>query len=132
MSFFVTLLFWLTASQLSAHAQACRDHSEPMARLELIFGGNSPKGPIGPRAFAAFLAREVTPRFPEGLSLMTGYGQWRGRRGKISKEQSRILLILYQPNATSEARIEAIRSAYKTHFRQDSVMRIDGSSCVSF
>jgi hypothetical protein len=109
MFFFVTLLFWLTATQLSAHAQACRDHSEPMARLELIFGGNSPKGPIG-----------------------TGYGQWRGRRGKISKEQSRILLILYQPNATSEARIEAIRSAYKTHFRQDSVMRIDGSSCVSF
>jgi hypothetical protein len=32
----------------------------------------------------------------------------------------------------ADARIEAIRSAYRQNFDQESVMRVDGLSCVSF
>jgi hypothetical protein len=100
-----------------------------MARLELIFGAG---GGVTRRAFRAFLATEVTPRFPDGLSLFSGYGQWRNRKGRIVQETSRMLLIWYVPNSQSETRIEAIRNAYEKRFQQQSVLRADSSSCVSF
>ena len=64
--------------------------------------------------------------------MLTGYGQWRSSVGGRAKEKSRVLVIWYRPAADSEARIEAIRSAYKARFGQESVMRVDGVSCVSF
>ena len=54
------------------------------------------------------------------------------KSGQITKENSRLLLIWYQPKPESEALIEAIRTAYKVRFQQESVMRVDGLSCVSF
>ena len=55
--------------------------------------------------------------------------QQRGRPGQGKDARHRDW---YRPAADSEARIEAIRAAYKTRFRQESVMRVDGVSCVSF
>ncbi len=103
-----------------------------MARLELVLGARTPRGVVGPRAWARFLAAEVTPRFPDGLTVLAGTGQWRGRAREASREPTRLLLILYEPDQSSEARIEAIREAYKSRFRQSSVLRVDGVSCVSF
>jgi hypothetical protein len=103
-----------------------------MTRLELLLGASKPRGSVGPRAWARFLATEVTPRFPEGLTVFEGYGQWRGGSRSITRERSRLLLIWYEPNAESETKIEAIRAAYKKRFGQTSVMRADGASCVSF
>jgi hypothetical protein len=43
------------------------------------------------------------------------------------------LFIWYAPQADGDTRIEAIRTAYKTRFGQDSVLRADGApACVSF
>ena len=41
-------------------------------------------------------------------------------------------MIWYEPKADSDERIEAIRKAYRTRFNQESVMRVDSTSCVSF
>jgi hypothetical protein len=100
-----------------------------MARLELIFGAGEK---VSERRFMAFLGKEVTPRFPDGLSLFYGYGQWRNSERKIQHEVSRMLLIWYVQDAESNAKIEAIRQAYKKRFHQQSVLRADGISCVSF
>ena len=51
---------------------------------------------------------------------------------KLTKEQSKILVIWHEPSTRTEADIEAIRSAYKARFDQESVMRVDSLSCVSF
>jgi len=115
-----------------AEEQSCPSPAKRMARLELIFGAQSPRGPVTSRTFASFMDREVTPRFPDGLSVFEGSGQWRGQRGHITKERSRLLLIWYARDASSNAKIEAIRAAYKSRFHQDSVLRADESSCVSF
>lgn len=100
-----------------------------MARLELLFGAG--RG-ASARAFATFLASEVTPRFPDGFSLFSGYGQWRSGKGRIIKETSRMLLIWYVPDVRSEEAIEAVHQAYKKRFHQQSVLRAGGFSCVSF
>jgi hypothetical protein len=87
--------------------------------------------PIGEEDWAAFFAAEITPRFPGGLTVLTGYGQWRDTAGSLVKETSRLLLIWYAPDA--ETRIEEIRSAYRARFGQDNVLRTDGPlACVSF
>lgn len=104
-----------------------------MARLELLFGmGKRDGSTISDDDWAAFLEAEVTPRFPAGLTVLSGYGQWRGDSGALAKEASRLLLIWYSPAPDTEHKIEAIRAAYRERFTQDSVMRVDGRSCVSF
>ena len=112
---------------------SCRGGATAYARLELLFGlGKKDGGEIGESEWRAFLDAEVTPRFPDGLTVLNGYGQWRNSGGTIAKEKSVMLVIWYRPAADSEARIEAVRSAYKSRFGQESVMRVDGISCVSF
>ena len=112
---------------------ACRAGAETYARLELLFGlGKQGGGVVSEEEWRTFLAGEVTPRFPDGLTVLVGYGQWRGRSGEVAREPSRVLAIWYRPDAGSDARIEAIRQAYKVQFGQESVMRVDGLSCVSF
>lgn len=103
-----------------------------MARLELVLGARAPRGIVGKRAFARFLAAEITPRFPDGLTIFEGQGQWRDGSGAITREPSRLVLIWYEPDASSETKIEAIRVAYKQRFGQSSVLRVDSVSCVSF
>ena len=105
-----------------------------MARLELYFGTQKPGGaPVTDAEWGAFLNEEVTPRFPDGLTVLTGNGQWRNAQGVITKETSAVLVILYEPSAEKEVAIEDIRAAYKDRFEQESVMRVDaGTQCVSF
>lgn len=111
----------------------CRPGATPLARLELLFGmGKADGGEVSDGEWRAFLDAEVSPRFPEGLMVLTGYGQWRGSDGDRSKEKARVVEIWYRPAADSDAKIEAIRAAYKVRFGQESVMRVDGVSCVSF
>jgi hypothetical protein len=119
---------FVTLTAAPAAALPCRGGATPMARVELVFG----TGGVRPSAWAAFLTREITPRFPDGLTVLAAYGQWRPPAGGVSHEPSKILLIWYLPSATADAKIEAIRDAYKVRFHQQSVLRADGEDCVSF
>lgn len=115
-------------------AADCAAGAFPMARLELYFGTQRPGGaPVTEAEWAAFLDEKVTPRFPDGLTVLTGNGQWRNSKGLVTKETSAVLVVLYEPSAEKEAAIEDIRAAYKDRFDQESVMRVDaGAQCVSF
>jgi Protein of unknown function (DUF3574) len=116
-----------------ATAAACRAGGAAMQRLELLFGmGKRDGSTISDADWAAFLDAEVTPRFPDGLTVLSGYGQWRGDSDKLTREASRVLLVWYKPAPDTEHKIEAIRAAYRERFSQDSVMRVDSRSCVSF
>lgn len=118
---------------LDEAAATCRAGATRMARLELLFGMSGANGgEVVESDWQAFIDKEVTPHFPQGLTVMAGSGQWQSSAGAIAKEPSRILVVWYQTGNESEARIEAIRSAYKVRFGQESVMRVDSSSCVSF
>ncbi len=126
---------------MPAHAEAtgsqpgisCQAGAAPMARLELLFGmSRRDAPPVSDEEWQSFVDQEVTPRFPDGLTIVQAYGQWRNSQGVIAKEISRVLMIWHEPKPASDAQIEAIRTAYKTRFKQESVMRVDSFSCVSF
>jgi len=113
-------------------ASTCRPGMAQMARIELLFGtGRKGGAAVGEVEWQAFVDSEVTPRFPDGLTVLTGYGQWRSGES-MHKEGSRLLLIWAPRTADNDPRIEAIRHAYKARFEQQSVLRADGLSCVSF
>jgi hypothetical protein len=122
-----------SAAVTSTPALSCRSPARAMTRLEMLFGSTRPNGPlITDDEWELFVDAEVTPRFPAGLTVLRGPGQWQERSGAVSREDSRILVIWYEPKSQHDTGIEAIRSAYKTRFDQESVMRVEGSSCVSF
>lgn len=104
------------------------------SRTELYFGSAKPDGSYVPEMqFRQFVDKEVTPRFPDGLTLLTGYGQYKGSDGQIAKEQSFVLVLLYPKlDKDTNAKIEAIRLAYKKAFNQESVLRVDEGARVSF
>jgi uncharacterized protein DUF3574 len=106
------------------------------ARTELYFGTAKPDGVVTDPEFFAFLDAEITPRFPDGLTLLQGDGQFRDEDGKIIKEHSFVLILLYDVETFRDAsrKINAIRRLYKRQFQQESVLRVDDplASHVSF
>jgi hypothetical protein len=103
-------------------------------RTELYFGMSKPDGTnITNLEFREFLDREVSSRFPDGLTLLTGYGQYRSATGYIAKENSMVLILLYPDDMTNaNENIEVIRNEYEKEFNQESVLRVDSLERVSF
>ena len=83
-------------------------------------------------AWDAFLGDTVTPRFPDGLTVLEARGHWRDSEGSIQKERSKLLIILAPPGEDGMRRIDEISDQYKRRFGQESVLRVVDETCVSF
>jgi hypothetical protein len=103
--------------------------AELFLRTELFFGTEKPDGSeISKEDFRRFLKEEITPRFPDGLTVLTGTGQFRDAESdRVIREKSIVLILLYPLNAAKEGneKIEQIRKAYKERLKQQSVLRVD-------
>jgi len=106
--------------------------STPMVSTELIFGLDRHGTPIPEADFQAFVDAEVTPRFPDGLSIIDVKGQYRMSTGQIIKEPSKLLLVYHDGSKQNSQKLEDIRTAYKAQFEQESVLRTDEIICVAF
>lgn len=118
-------------------AATVRGPCQPFIRTELFFGTRKPSGSeVSMREWRAFLRQRVTPEFPDGLTVLVGDGQFRNSSGRIIREKSILLILLYpaQTASGSAEKIEKIRDAYKRTFGQESVLRVDAPQpvCVSF
>jgi hypothetical protein len=111
-----------------------RDQAQLLARTELYFGRGKPDGSmVTDDEFRAFLDEIITPRFPNGLTVLSGVGQFRGSSGMIKREGAMFVILLYPAGEKdSSAHIEEIRDSYRKTFAQESVLRVDGESCVYF
>jgi hypothetical protein len=103
--------------------------AEMFLRTELFFGTEKPDGSeISKDEFRKFLKEEITRRFPDGLTVLTGTGQFRDlETDKVIREKSMVLILLYPLGAWNESneKIEQIRKVYKERFKQQSVLRVD-------
>ena len=107
-------------------------HGELFSRTELFFGLSKPGGVVTEEEFQTFVDTKITPRFPDGLTLLSGKGQFRDSTGVVIQEGTKLLILLYPFNKARSADVEQIRSEYKDAFQQQSVLRVDEQSCVSF
>jgi hypothetical protein len=141
-------MFTVTLSPVEAQTAAAQVQTRPMirrpipigavnrsldlARTELFFGTAKPDGVVTDSEFFKFVDDVITPRFPDGLTVLKGEGQFRGDNGEIVKEDSFVLILLYSLEGFRESsrRINAIRELYKAQFRQESVLRVDDPFAV--
>lgn len=119
------------APQSSAQDNAGRQkrfEASPFIRTELYFGRNKPDGAeVSRKDFDEFLSGFVTERFPDGLTVLKGRGQFLDSDGEVERERSVVLILLYPVSARNEksVKIEEIREEYKKRFLQQSVLRVD-------
>jgi hypothetical protein len=102
-------------------------------RTELYFGFNKKDGSeVTEEEWKQFLAEIVTPRFPDGFTVLDSVGQFRSSSGVIVRERSRVLILLYpkRSRSASRAKIDEIRVAYRKLFDQESVLRMDMKQTV--
>jgi hypothetical protein len=119
------------SGQISAQNNADRQkrfEASPFIRTELYFGRNKSDGTEVSRSeFNGFLSGFVTERFPDGLTVLNGRGQFLNSEGEVEQERSIVLILLYPVSARNEKhiKIEEIREEYKKRFLQQSVLRVD-------
>jgi hypothetical protein len=111
-------------------------HAAHWVDTALYFGlgpADVPEKGVSEAAWRDFLDKEVTPRFPSGLSVLDVYGQWQGKNEKAPERiRSKMLVIDYPATAANNAKIQAIRTAWKKLTGDQSVLKVTRSADVSF
>jgi hypothetical protein len=108
---------------------------ERMVIAELFFGRDKAgRKAVSDAEWADYLATVVTPHFPDGLTVLDGYGQWRNpATGIIGRSPSvKVVLIAAKPSPDLAGRFTAVMEAYKARFEQHSVGIITRESCAAF
>jgi hypothetical protein len=101
--------------------------AEKFIRTELYFGMSKKDGSeVSESDWNAFLDHEITPRFPEGFTVLFALGQFCSGSGRIIREKSRVIIFLYPKHdrKTAGIKIDEIRAAYIKRFDQESVLRV--------
>jgi hypothetical protein len=134
------------AAEPAPSAQLHGDAARPAeaggwVRSELYFGVGEETGPsareqtdvISDAQWRAFLDKEVTPRFPDGLTVFDAYGQWLFRGApEPNRLRTKVLVILHEDSPQRRNDIEAIRLAWKQATKHQSVLWSRQAVEVSF
>jgi hypothetical protein len=93
-------------------------------QTQMFFGLTGPGGTrLADADWHDFIDHSITPRFPDGLTLIYGDGQYRGDDGIVHKEPSAILILLHPP--ADDIKLDEIARDYDRRFHQQSVLRVD-------
>ena len=121
------------APALRADVPPCPAGTDRLAEYRLFFGrSQGTVEVVTDAAWRAFLAEEITPRFPDGLTVMDAAGQWRDASGTLVRERSKVLLVLAESGPSGMQRTDEIMQAYKRTFDQEAVLRVVTTACASF
>jgi hypothetical protein len=117
-----------------AQLLSCGGAQKPQQVAELMFGRKiADRIAVTEDEWTHFVDQEITPRFPDGLTVLSAAGQWRDQSSnKIVREPSKVVLIVLPGKAEDLARVNEIAQAYKTRFKQQIVAVIVRPACVSF
>src|SRR5947208_10798717 len=84
---------------------------------QLYFGlspADHPDQGISEARWREFLDGEVSPRFPDGFSVLDVYGQWLSKGQSVPERlRSKLLIVDYPDNQENRGKIDAIRAAWK-------------------
>ena len=83
----------------------------------------------------AFLAEEVTPRFPDGLTVFDASGQWLDAEAdRLYREGTKVLNVLVPVESVEEAKwaLDEIADDYVERFDQQVVFKTSRRACAGF
>ena len=114
----------MTAPKLACPA------GEAHLRTAQLFLGAKASTKVSDTDLRKFVDAEVTPRFPDGVTVVDGGGQWKGDENRMIREAAKVVTIVLPERGDPNAKVEAVRSAYRTRFKQDSVVVMPPPACV--
>ena len=120
----------LRDQKASPDAAACGSATQSQVRTTLYFGMSRPTGAVSELEWQLFLRDDVTPRFPEGLTVWDAQGQWKAKSG-IEQERSKVLLIVHPEGAAARSSVLALIDVYRKKFQQESVLWETARVCVA-
>ena len=123
------MLSLTVAGCASLQTPSCPTGQERLRTAQMFF---SQKPGVSDAEFRKFVDEELTPRFPDGLTILNGGGQWGGSENQLIREASKVVVIVLPPKGDPTAKVEAARGAYKKRFQQETVLLVTQASCVSF
>jgi hypothetical protein len=111
----------------------CEVGDQSMVRDTLDFGHNRPNGGrVREAEWRQFLNEVITPRFPDGLTVMKATGQWRNANGHIEQEVSQVVTVLHAGDPTARGKISEVMAEYRQRFDQEAVLRERTATCARF
>jgi hypothetical protein len=118
-----------TSQQMAAFS--CPAPLKPALEVDLYFGRETDKGrEVSEADWATFLAQEVTPRFPDGLSVLDVAGQSREPSGRITRERTKLLVVVVFDAPAHQSKVQAIVDAYSRRYGQHGVFRTEHPVCA--
>jgi hypothetical protein len=136
---------WLAGAALTAMLAGCVTATPKVAEIpcpdggvkataELVFGrvAEDGSGGVSEADFAQFLDGEVSPRFPEGLTVIDAEGRWAPPAGTTIRVPAKLVMIVLPGGKDDHSKLEAVRTAYEKRFHQQSVLLMTHGDCVSF
>jgi hypothetical protein len=131
---FVLLVGATNSGAAQTFAAACQGAQKSALIAQLLFGRDiGDRVGVSDAAWRRFVAQQITPRFPDGLTIIGATGQWRDRaHGRIVREPSKLVMIVLPGKSDDQARLDAVVGAYKRRFHQQSVGVVVQPGCVSF
>lgn len=116
----------VSALLLTDCASVATNPAGSRSQLDRLYFGRAiaDTGVVTDSAWVGFLRDVVTPRFPEGITVLRAEGQWRGANGSVVREPSFVLEVIHQRTSAGETALGEIIAEYKRRFRQEAVMRI--------
>ena len=121
-------------SLLPEDAISCPPLVEAAWEARLYFGRSARDGgELSDAEWQRFLAEEVTSRFPDGLTVLDGYGQWRsGEDAPIEREGTKLLVIVVPDIGEALPKLRALSGIYKVRYDHESVLLSYQPVCVQF
>jgi hypothetical protein len=127
------LLTGCVSVDIDGSSPICRPGLAPKITADLYFGRNIGSSlAVSDADWARFVDEEITPRFPDGLSVSDIAGQWKGEDGLVVREPAKVVMIVLSGEEAEYARLAAVGDAYRKRFRQESVMLVQRQACVGF
>jgi hypothetical protein len=113
-------------------APACPSGQDRVRTAQLYFARPAASAAsLTEAAFSRFVDQEITPRFPDGLTILDGGGAWRGDENRLIRESAKVAQIILPPRSDAPQRIAAVRLAYRKQFARDTVL-VTQAACVPF
>jgi hypothetical protein len=110
----------------------CSQYSYVLEKI--YFGRNIDSNTtVSDSSWEAFKRDFITPKFPQGFSVLNAEGQWRDSTGNIIQEKTFLLEIIHlNDDSASYRAARQIVDQYKSKFKQEAVLQVILPTDVNF
>lgn len=99
--------------------------------MNLYFGRDKQAGgEVSDAEWASFLADNVTPQFPAGLTVIDARGQHRDPAGVIGSERTKLVVVVVFDAPAHRPKVASIVDTYAKRFGQHEVFRVEQPVCA--